>query len=433
MTRLEIDWPDAGAERARAACGRLEQAGVVLRAIPTSERLAAITGVLEDWTRADSPWRRELAATLVDATPFSAGTIEEGLTSALRAWQPKAFDACARRELAIASDRARLAPFDWTTVLAGGAIPMPTLLTALLPLVLGSPVLLRETRKDPVTAGLIERSIASRDERMAQAFAPFVCDPSDQTALEVILQAPCVVATGSDETMQSIARRLGSGQRFVAYGHRFSIAVLGPALATDDQALSQATTGLALDIARWDQLGCLSPVVVYLVGLEPSARRRIARALDAALARLAESMPRGKLPDAIRVQHANERAEARMRAASGETVLLEGDGHTLVLEEDARPRPAPLHRFLRLHPVDTTDGLLEALRPFDGQLSSVALLGFDDRTDPGGLPLAERLTQIGVSRVASPGTLQTPPIDWPRDGLPLFTPMARFAESISCP
>ena len=122
-----------------------------------------------------------------------------------------------------------------------------------------------------------------------------------------------------------------------------------------------------------------------------------------------------------------------MRAASGETVLLEGDGHTVVLEEDARPRPAPLHRFLRLHPLDTPARLLEALRPFDGQLSSVALLGFEDRSDPGGRPLAEHLTQLGVSRVAAPGTLQTPPIDWPRDGLPLFTPMARFAESIFSP
>ena len=42
--------------------------------------------------------------------------------------------------------RRALVPFEWTTVIAGGALPMPTLLQSLLPLVVGSPVLLRETK-----------------------------------------------------------------------------------------------------------------------------------------------------------------------------------------------------------------------------------------------------------------------------------------------
>ena len=42
MSRLEIDWPDADAERARAARGRLEQASEALASIPFDERLATM-------------------------------------------------------------------------------------------------------------------------------------------------------------------------------------------------------------------------------------------------------------------------------------------------------------------------------------------------------------------------------------------------------
>jgi len=43
------------------------------------------------------------------------------------------------------------------------------------------------------------------------------------------------------------------------------------------------------------------------------------------------------------------------------------------------------------------------------------------------------LTHLGVSRLTFPGRLQTPPVDWPHDGLPLFGPLARFVVSDSPP
>ena len=98
----------------------------------------------------------------------------------------------------------------------------------------------------------------------------------------------------------------------------------------------------------------------------------------------------------------------------------------MVLETDVRPRPAPLQRFVRLLPVDGTEALLESLRPFAGRLATAALDGFDPETT-GRLDAA--LAVLGLSRVTRPGTLQTPPIDWPRDGLPLLLPMARFVRS----
>lgn len=429
MSGLEIRWPDEAAERVRAARGRLAQAGVALRGRSLPDRLAAVARVLEDWTKADSPWRRELVEAFSGTTTFSAGTVAEGLESALRAWQPARFVAAAERELACVrasneGSRARwsLAPYEWTAVLAGGTIPMPTLLSSLLPLVLGSPVLLRETSKDPVTGRLLARSLAARDTGLARSFETIEFPFDDVHALTAVLEAPCIVATGTDETMRTIASRLAGHQRFVAYGHRVSIAVLGPAVATD---LESVARGLALDVARWDQTGCLSPIVAYLVGVDVGAQRSLAHAIAQALDTLSLAMPRGELPMSTRALHGAERASTRMRAASGKALLIEGRDSVVVLELDAEPRPAPLHRFLRLVPLSSLAALDGAVGGLDGALSNVAVAGFAPEEQD---RLVLELAQRGASRITTPGQLQTPPVDWPRDGMPLFTPLARFVQ-----
>jgi Acyl-CoA reductase (LuxC) len=429
MTRLVFNWPDEAGEAVRAAQGRLAVAGERLARRSLEERLQVVADIVDAWSRADSPWRRELSALLANESPFHRETLGEGLESALRAWDPVRFIACARRELGgeLESKRTRLAPFACTSVLAGGSIPMPTLLSGLLPLVLGSPVLLRETSRDPVTGPLLARSIAHRDAELGECLEVVRFPVEDDAAMEAFLSSPCVVATGSDATISAVSSKLEASQRFVAYGHRFSIAVLGPETTESEATLVSAAEGLARDVARWDQLGCLSPVVVYLVGIAPSARALIAARIAQALGALSASMPRGNHPPDILAAHATERSEARMRAAMDEHVtLIEGSDFTVALESDVRPRPAPLARFLRLSPVESANALEGKLAVFAPHLSNAAVAGFEASETEN---ISRLLTQLGVSRICPPGLLQTPPIDWPHDGMPLFVPMARFVQS----
>ncbi len=429
MSRVEIEWPDRGAELVRAARGRLAVAGEGLRRSDLEARLQRVARVLEAWTSPDSPWRRELREQLAAAGPLHPATLAEGLEGALAAWDPGALVACARREIEGALDGGRrtLAPFSCTSVLAGGSIPMPTLLSGLLPLALASPVLLRESAQDPVTPGLLARSVAASDPGLGRCLEVVRFPVEDEPALDGFLDSPCVVATGSDETIAAVRRRLAPGRRFVAYGHRLSIAVLGPELARDETRLARAAEGLALDVARWDQDGCLSPVVAYLVDSSPEARRRVAGAVAEALDRVSARMPRGELPTTTRASHATERAEARMRSAASEAcAIFEGTDFCVALEADARPRPAPLARFLRMHPVESPGALAGALAPFAVHLSSAAVAGFKG---PAGRAIVGQLTACGVTRITTPGSLQTPAVDWPHDGMPLFLPMARFASS----
>ncbi len=424
MTHLEIKWPDESRERVRVARGRIESAADALRSMSFEARLEVAARIVEAWTADDSPWCQALAATLPAHSPFRSETLREGLEAALRAWRAEDLVACARSELSglLESPSRRLAPFGWTAVLAGGTIPMPTLLSGLLPLILGSPVLLRQTSDDPVTAPLLKRSLAAHDEIFANAFE-CVSFPAHDPALDALLEAPCVVATGSDETIRSLAARLRPDQRFIGYGHRFSIVVLGSAFASSEDGLPQIAEAIALDVARWDQTGCLSPVLVHLVGVAPDRAEACAREIAAALERLSSHMPRGDVPLDVLASHRTERRDAQMRGATDGTRCFEGRDHSVILEADARPRPAPLHRFLRLVPVGSLAELAKALRPYGRHLSNVAHAGFSTAEE---MELERRLVDFGASRFTRPGRLQTPPIDWPHDGLPLLTPMARW-------
>jgi hypothetical protein len=94
-----------------------------------------------------------------------------------------------------------------------------------------------------------------------------------------------VVATGSDETIAEVSRRVPVDARFVGYGHRLSVAALAGE-AFDDPA---SALDLALDISLWDQLGCLSPVAIYCEARDPQP---FASALAEALADVGTRVPR---------------------------------------------------------------------------------------------------------------------------------------------
>lgn len=440
MSRLEIEWPDAGDERVRAAQGRLVAAGTALRAMSFENRLARVADVLASWTAPDSPWRRELANALAEDANFAPATIREGLDAALRAWRPEDFVACARREIGASLGDRTLAPFEWTLVIAGGAIPMPTILTPLVPLVLGSPVLLRGTRHDAATPELLARSLAERDPDLGSALEPIRFPVEDAAAYDAALDAPCVIATGGDEALAAIRARLDGSRHFVGYGHRFSIGVVGPGIA-DPATRDAAARGFAIDTARWDQTGCLSPVVLYLLGVDHAVATQFTDAIAAELDRLSGVLPCGELAPDRAVAIANERSSVRMRAGDDGARMISGDGYTVVLEREATPRPAPLGRFLRLMPVESEEALERVLRPFHGHLSSVALEGFAPTTTPIDIrsaqsaspntdfaPIGGILGRAGVSRYTRAGRMQTPPVDWPHDGWPLFTPVARFTS-----
>lgn len=398
----------------------LRESGEKLRARPRQEIVSILGRVLESWRSPDSSWRRELQSSLCQATGFHPATVREGLERGLARFDGAALRALVERELA-ATDGARALGFDVTSVVLAGSIPMPSLLSLLAPLLLASPVLAKIASRDPVTAPLFARSLREADPDLGSCVACVDAPRGDAACTEQLCRADCVVVTGSDAAVAALRSRVAPHVRFVGYGHRLSLGAVGPD-ALRGAALAEVAGRAALDVALWDQLGCLSPIAFFAVGGGPE----LAEALAAALAEAERRWPRGVVEPQAAALAAHERAGAELRAAAGRDVRIHGeDGRfTVVLEDSEQPRPAPLHRFVRVVPVADAAALIAALRPYASHLAALGVAGFGDRT----AAVAEAAAQLGASRVCPLGDLQSPPLDWPRDGLGVLRPLARWSS-----
>ncbi|MFP6638629.1 MAG: hypothetical protein VCC04_00185, partial [Myxococcota bacterium] len=153
MTDPIIHWPDEQAEQVQAARGRLEVAAPALAERPREEVVTVLGRVLDRFRDPRSDWHIALRDGSVENAAFSREMVSAGLELALSDWSGEALAALVARELDqpyLAMGR-QIAPFPLTSVILAGAIPMPNLLASMLPLLVGSPALIKSASLDPLT------------------------------------------------------------------------------------------------------------------------------------------------------------------------------------------------------------------------------------------------------------------------------------------
>jgi hypothetical protein len=304
---------------------------------------------------------------------------------------------------------------------------MPTLLDLIAPLAVRSPVVAKTARHDRVTAPLFAELLRTIEPRLGACVELLHFDSTSTDCLDALLEADCITATGDDDTIDALRARIGAPRRFVGRGHRVSLACIGADTLTP-RGVDDLARALALDVASWDQLGCLSPILVHVVGRDRTAGTRVAEALAHALSDEAVRIPRGDVPLEAAAAIAQERASAEMRAASGRAVQLLSAGNrgfTVVLEDEPALRAAPLHRFVRVHAVGSLEETSGALRPLAGRIAGIALAGFSGHARDEAVRMA---VTLGASRICAPGTLQSPPLGWHHEGEGVLLPFVRLTD-----
>jgi hypothetical protein len=408
----------------------LRDAGERLKKRPFGEVLDLLGAVLDGWRDPNSSWRRDLEDRLPAATGFTAPLVREGLRRALGDWTSDALRELAIRELGpidaldSVSDR-RVSGFDTTAVLLAGSIPMPSLLALIAPLAVRSPVIAKPASRDPLTPHLVAQSIAEADAELGRCIRIVDFAAADEECTRALLEADCICATGSDATIAAVQSQARPPRRLVVDGHRLSIAAVAPPENADRRI--DLAKRLAVDIALWDQLGCLSPIAVFAVDPEPSRAAALGEALAVALGDAEKGWPRGSIDASAAHAIAQQRAEAELRRAAGRAIAVhasDSTAWTVIVEDGPDLRPAPLHRFIRVVPVAGLGSLLDAIRPLGPHLAAVAIEGFGAEA----AGLANALAELGASRVCSPGSLQSPPLDWRHGSRGVLAPLARFAD-----
>lgn len=275
-------------------------------------------------------------------------------------------------------------------------------------LALRRPVLLKSPSAEPFFAPAFLDALTRREPRLKEAVAAATWRGGEEEFEAVILKrVTTVIAYGDEPALADLERRAPG--KVVGYGPKTSLAVVG----NDPE-------GLARDVALFDQRGCLSVAAVYTSGNPEELARRLAEDL----AELSRRWPPGPADPAALAAVQQARLEAEMRGLwAADLPILSG---TVLVDPDPAFRPSPGLRTVRVHPVADLDRLPAILSPWRGKLQGAALAGED------AWRLAPALAELGISRCAVPGELQSPDVTWHNGGIhPLYALVSQQTQGSS--
>ena len=411
----------------------------------TEQQVTLLSKLADEWQDPASPFRQLALERGPAETGFSRATIERGLDGFFRQLTRENMQALLVQDL---GDAHRLD--DLVAVTSGQSIQTAALAMAPEFLVhitagnLPNPALMS------MVLGVLTRSAQFVKCASGTAFLPrlfahslYESDPKLGACLEVaewrggsmdlentlFAEADCVTATGSDETLAAIRARLPQRLRFLGYGHRVSFAyVTGEALPSSFRA-KQVATRAADDVVAWNQLGCLSPHVIYVQNSGVITAEGFAELLAAELQLREASEPRGEVPVETAAAIAARRGiyEVRAAHAPGDTrhwCSPDSTAWTVIYESDPRFQLSCLNRFVYVKAVPDIKTLLEHVDSIRGHVSTVGVAMNGDAASA----TARQLARWGVLRICPLGQMQNPPLTWRHDGRPALGDLVTWSD-----
>ncbi len=207
-------------------------------------------------------------------------------------------------------------------------------------------------------------------------------------------------------------------------GHRHKLSI---ALVRLDEVedLMRIADAAAVDVAFYDQLGCLSPQSIFTVGGTRQRRRDFLEALSRALGEAERRWPPGFSPEGQALAIRRLRDEYEWRGIRGEAVsVLVGErvgSWTIVDDPTPGFRPSPLHRTIFVRRLDSLADLPFALGAWLPRTESAGMAPWPDAE------ARRAVSALGIPRLAPLGAMQSPDLAWRQGGL---EPMAgiRFED-----
>jgi hypothetical protein len=399
--------------------------GPRLRSMDLDRRCRALAGAAADLADPASPLGVEARQALPASTGLSPKMVDWALRAALGEVDAAGLAAlckeAARPAAGTASERRCVPPRLVTAVLAGNVFT-----AALRPIVLcvvaGAPLVCKASSRDDGFPRLFARALTAADPEVGAAVAVATFPgAAEDLADELFRASDAVIAYGGDATVEALRRRLPATVRLVEHGHGLGVAWIPAAVLADPGQAAAAAERLALDIAAYDQRGCLSPQAVWVEGGADDGRG-FARLLGTALERQALRLPRGPLPAAVAAAQMQWRG---VMAATGE--ITAGDWGAVAFQAEAGDGPVHVGPGWRNVPVQGCPGapeLVRRLAPWGVHLKAVGVGG-----GPADLhTLAELLPAPLCPRICPLGRMQLPPLAGLADGAPLFEGLLRWQE-----
>jgi hypothetical protein len=409
----------------------------------TQNLIEVLSGLAKNWLERTYPFRKLALEQGPAATGFSSATLASGLDSFFKQLTKENFNALLEQDLGhvrrldamifsdaeLRTNRASLvtAP-ELITHIGAGSLPNPSLLS----LVLGVLVRSAQFMKCATGASLLPRLFAH---------SIYEIEPKLGACLEVaewrggkgdledalFQEANCVTATGSDETVSAVRERVAGKTKLVAYGQKVSFSFVTSGVLSGLNA-AKVIVRAAADVVAWNQLGCLSPHVIYVESGSGISPDQFAAKLAEELAKIEELCSRGKIPVEAAAAIASKRSFYEIRAAhSGETRVWRSENSTawtVVFESDPRFQLSCLNHFIYVKPVRDLTEALQGADSVRGKVSTVGVAAPEDKAEA----LATILARWGATRVCPVGRMQEPSLLWRHDGRPSLAELVTWTD-----
>lgn len=368
---------------------------------------------------ADRELARALRLELAQNTGLSSEMVEWGLTTTFASVRPDVLDALGRE--AFGTPGVVGVPARLCAVVLAGNVFSAAVRAVCLPLLTGAPVLVKCASNDDVLPRFLRRALEGVDPELAQRFELVRFARSDERALDALLRHAEVVSIyGDDATTTTIGARARPDARVIRHGHGLSASFVSSHALRSSASLRDTALRLALDIAAYDQRGCLSPHMVLVEQASGAGARALARCLaDEALPELGRVLPPGPSDTATQARALQWRAAAQVR---GE--LFDGAGFAVSYEATLPLRPSPGGRLVAVHDCADADALAAALGVFGAALKCIGVAGPRELRQR----LARRVRGFAPARICRAGEMQTPPFDAFADGQPPLSGLLSFVE-----
>ena len=394
---------DASVVRARAAS--VLEAGEALRASTLEERAHWLSQAARTLARQAEDGRDALSST----TGLSIPMVEWAVRTTLDTMTGDAMRGLAQSAQK-GTDRAP-DPIAMLSVVLAGNVFTASVRGIVVPLLFGVPVLVKASSSETLFPAMLCDALRSADSRLGAAMSVVVFPGGDvEREAALIDSAEAVSVYGGDATVEAMAARLGNTP-LIAHGHGVSVAYCGNH-AIEEAHIGHTISSLSLDICAYDQRGCLSPQLVYVEeSSELSAMDFAERLAKEGLTPLSRTLPRGPLPVSVGGAQAQWRGVAEVEGS-----LVRGDTYAVSVRESQPIRWSPGFRNVTVTPVRALDEALQAMRPIGSNLKCV---GADSASIP---ELEARLASSPTlsAYACTIGTMQTPSLDAPADGHPIW-------------
>ncbi|HIE65224.1 MAG: acyl-CoA reductase [Nitrospira sp.] len=266
---------------------------------------------------------------------------------------------------------------------------------------------------------LFARSLHQIRPELAESMAILTWDNNNTDITRAAFQrADLAIVYGSDETIAKVRENIPPATLTLFHGHRLSLGVIAR-----ESIRKEVADQAAIDIALYDQMGCLSPHLYYVESLGSHTPLEFAQWLSQALYAVSNRLPKGETPPDIAAHIQQLRGSLPLR---GGKVFSSPKGvdWTVLYDPDPHFLSSPLSRTIWVKPVHDLTEIVSHLKPIRSILQAIGI-AIPEKRQPELIPA---IVKMGASRICAIGKMQMPPITWHHDGRFRLANFLRFVD-----